>query len=48
MIWLVWYLYVTGATLMWWWARVQDQPLSAKVIAVLGWPIVVPVAALWA
>jgi hypothetical protein len=47
MIWLVGYLYVIGATMMWWFARSTDKPMAAKVIASIGWPVVVPVAALW-
>jgi hypothetical protein len=41
------YLYVMGATIMWWYARSTAKPMAAKVLAVLGWPVIVPVAALW-
>lgn len=49
MIWVAVYLYVVGATLMWWWARAQrTQPSAAKVLVAVLWPIMVPVVALWA
>jgi len=41
------YLYVMGATMMWWFARSTGKPLAAKVTATLGWPILVPISALW-
>lgn len=47
MVWLSLYLYVIGATMMWWFARATDKPLAAKVLATLGWPIIAPMAALW-
>ncbi len=47
MIFLVLYLYLIGATVVWWWARAQPAPFAGKVIAVIGWPVVVPIAALW-
>jgi hypothetical protein len=47
MIYLAIYLYLMGATVMWWFARSQPTPRAGKVIAVIGWPVIVPVAALW-
>lgn len=47
MIFLAIYLYVMGATAMWWFARSTDKPMAGKAIAVIGWPVLVPVAALW-
>lgn len=47
MIWLALYLYVMGATVVWWFARQYPAPLAGKIIAVIGWPILVPFAALW-
>ena len=48
MLWIALYLYVVGATLMWWWARAQEKSKPAKILAVILWPIIVPIAALWA
>ncbi len=48
MIYVAIYLYVMGATVVWWFARSRDYPRLSKAMAVLGWPIVIPVAALWA
>jgi hypothetical protein len=42
------YLYVIGATMMWWYARSTSKPMAGKIMAVFGWPIIVPIAALWA
>ena len=47
MIYLAIYLYLMGATTMWWFARATDKPMAAKIIAAIVWPVLVPVAALW-
>lgn len=47
MIFLAIYLYAIGATMMWWFARATDKTTGAKLAACIGWPILVPVAALW-
>jgi hypothetical protein len=47
MIYVAIYLYLMGATLMWWFARSTNKPATAKVIAVIGWPVIAPAAALW-
>ena len=47
MIWLSLYLYIMGATVMWWFARSTRKPLAGKLLAAIGWPVIVPLAALW-
>jgi len=47
MIYLAVYLYVMGATTMWWFARATGKPMSAKIIATISWPVLVPIVAFW-
>ncbi len=47
MIYVAIYLYAMGATTVWWLARSTNKPLAGKVIAVIGWPVLVPAVALW-
>lgn len=43
--WLVAWLYLMGAAMMWWWTRARGDNVAAKVIAVVFWPVIVPIAA---
>jgi hypothetical protein len=47
MIYVAIYLYLMGATVMWWFARAQPKPIAGKVLAVVFWPVLVPATALW-
>lgn len=48
MIWVIIYLYIVGATMMWWFARAQfEKHLASKIAATILWPILVPIVALW-
>jgi hypothetical protein len=48
MIYVAIYLYLMGATTMWWFARSTHHPKAGKALAVVFWPVIVPAAALWA
>lgn len=47
MLYVAIYLYVVGSTMMWWYARSTKKPVYGKILAVIGWPIIIPIVALW-